>query len=47
MREAMSDPVDERLPNPVFRQQDVQLALAKYCDKYLRLNEDEEGTPNG
>ena len=40
MREAVSDPGDERLPNPVCRQQDLQLALAKYCDKYLHLNED-------
>ncbi|XP_076445486.1 DNA-dependent protein kinase catalytic subunit-like [Babylonia areolata] len=42
MRQAVSDPQDERLINPVCRQQDLLLALANYCDKYLRLNNDQD-----
>ncbi|KAK7506702.1 hypothetical protein BaRGS_00002177 [Batillaria attramentaria] len=40
MKEVVSDTLDERLPNPVFKPQDVKLALATYCDKYIRMNED-------
>ncbi|KAL8588517.1 hypothetical protein ACOMHN_043866 [Nucella lapillus] len=42
MRDMVSDPVDERLANPVCRQEDLQLALANYCDKYLRLHDDKD-----
>ena len=43
MREAVGVPVDERLPNPVCKPQDLQLALAKYCEKFLQLSDDQDG----
>lgn len=42
MKDAVSGTPDERLPNPVCKPQDVQLALATYCDRYLRLHDDGE-----
>lgn len=42
LRKVISEVPEDSSRDAVCLQQDVQLALAKYCDKYLRLAEESE-----